>query len=451
MTETVAVPLWLLVLVLAFAGVTFASHFLMPSFRWVLRRRMEHLVASLNRRLQRPIEPFKLLSRHDRIVRLLYDPKVLQAVADHAADQGVPGEVALEEARTYAREIVPGFSALFYFGFATRAARWLSAVFYRVRVGKIAEELAGLDNSASVVFVINHRSNMDYVLVTWLVSGRTALSYAVGEWARVWPLSRLIRAMGAYFIRRNSRNPLYRKVLARYVQMAAEEGAVQAIFPEGGLSLDGRVGAAKLGLLSYFWAGWTRDGNDIVFVPVGLSYDRVLEDELLVQAGRTGNRKFRPRLFLVAVEALRIAVKRVGGRKHLFGSAAASFGRPVSLRAWREADGTLEGLAEHLMGEIETVVPVLPVPFAAAVVLSGEKAADLADRLKSLGAVLKFSPGGADAAFQEGEAALRQRRLIDQHGQPVPGKIEVLEFYAASIRQLLGRCTVAELSAMPQT
>ena len=191
MTETVAVPLWLLVLVLAFAGVTFASHFLLPSVRWVLRRRMEHLVASLNRRLQRPIEPFKLLSRHDRIVRLLYDPKVLQAVADHAADQGVPGEVALEEARTYAREIVPGFSALFYFGFATRAARWLSAVFYRVRVGKIAEELAGLDNSASVVFVINHRSNMDYVLVTWLVSGRTALSYAVGEWARVWLLRRM--------------------------------------------------------------------------------------------------------------------------------------------------------------------------------------------------------------------------------------------------------------------
>ena len=42
--------------------------------------------------------------------------------------------------------------------------------------------------------------------------------------------------MGGYFIRRGSRNALYRRVLARYVQMATEEGTTQAMFPEGGLS-----------------------------------------------------------------------------------------------------------------------------------------------------------------------------------------------------------------------
>lgn len=47
-----------------------------------------------------------------------------------------------------------------------------------------------------MVFVINHRSNMDYILVTYLVAERSALSYAVGEWARVWPLKQLVRAMG---------------------------------------------------------------------------------------------------------------------------------------------------------------------------------------------------------------------------------------------------------------
>ena len=74
-------------------------------------------------------------------------------------------------------------------------------------------------------------------------------------------------------------------MLARYVQMATGDGTTQAIFPEGGLSLDGRVGPAKLGLLGYIVAGVSRPGGrDVVFVPVGLAYDRVLEDRVLVEA-----------------------------------------------------------------------------------------------------------------------------------------------------------------------
>ncbi len=49
--------------------------------------------------------------------------------------------------------------------------------------------LAQVDPDATVVFVMNHRSNMDYgALVTYLAADRSALSYAVREWARVWPL-----------------------------------------------------------------------------------------------------------------------------------------------------------------------------------------------------------------------------------------------------------------------
>ncbi|MFM9587499.1 1-acyl-sn-glycerol-3-phosphate acyltransferase, partial [Streptomyces caniscabiei] len=76
----------------------------------------------------------------------------------------------------------------------------------------------------------------------------SALSYAVGEWAQVFGLRELIRTMGAYFIRRNSNDQLYRKVLARYVDMATKAGVVQAVFPEGGLSRDGLLKPAKLGL-----------------------------------------------------------------------------------------------------------------------------------------------------------------------------------------------------------
>ncbi|MFM2357044.1 MAG: hypothetical protein RLZZ528_2780, partial [Pseudomonadota bacterium] len=256
MTGTVAVPLWLLILIVVLAAISFLSHFLFPSVRWYFRRRMERVVGELNKRLDRPIQPFKLMERNDMIVRLVHDPKVAEAVVAEAAETGEPESVVQQRARTYAREIVPSFSASLYFGVATRLARWLARLIYRVRIGEFdAVAIEAIDRNATVVFVMNHRSNMDYVLVTYLAAGRTALSYAVGEWARVWPLSGLIRSMGAYFIRRKSNNPLYRRVLMRYVQMATEAGVTQAIFPEGGLSLDGRVGAAKLGLLSYIVTG----------------------------------------------------------------------------------------------------------------------------------------------------------------------------------------------------
>src|SRR5262249_50231911 len=91
----------------------------------------------------------------------------------------------------------------------------------------------------------------------------------------------LIRAMGGYFVRRDSSNPLYRKVLARYVHMATASGVAQALFPEGGLTRDGALRAPKLGVLSYMVSGFDPQGpRDVVFVPVGLNYDRVLEDRV---------------------------------------------------------------------------------------------------------------------------------------------------------------------------
>ncbi|MFP4274643.1 MAG: glycerol-3-phosphate acyltransferase, partial [Paracoccaceae bacterium] len=60
MSQTVSLPLWLFLLILLFAAVTFASHFLLPSVRWFFRRRLERAVRRLNQRLTRPIQPFKL-------------------------------------------------------------------------------------------------------------------------------------------------------------------------------------------------------------------------------------------------------------------------------------------------------------------------------------------------------------------------------------------------------
>jgi glycerol-3-phosphate O-acyltransferase len=445
MFGSVAVPVWLLVLILGFAGVSFATHFLFPSVRWFFRHRAEKALARLNARLDRKVDLFKLARRSDMVARLAYDPKVVEAAMAHAAETGVPGEVAFEEARRYAREIVPGFSATLYFGFATRAAKWLSRFLFRVRVGKVDKELGHLDPKATVIFVMNHRSNVDYVLITWLVADRAAISYAVGEWARIWPLSAMIRAMGAYFIRRGSRNALYRKVLARYVQMATEEGTTQAMFPEGGLSLDGRVGPAKMGLLSYIVEGFDPGGRDVVFVPVGLAYDRVLEDRVLIEAAAHETRRFRNRPLRVAGHALRYWWARQRGRTKGFGTAAAGVGAPVSLRGHLAAGGTVEGLGARLMAAIAAVVPVLPVPLVALALGEGAASREelaarvtvLIARLEAAGAVLKLPPQGIDAVLAEGLGPLIRRGIVTEALQPVATEKALLAFYAAPVDQRL--------------
>jgi glycerol-3-phosphate O-acyltransferase len=452
MTGTVELPLWLFVLIVLFATVTFASHFLFPSVRWFFRRRLERAVARLNRRLARPIQPFKLARRYDMIQRLIYDPEVGRAILDHARAEGIPENVAFEQARRYAREIVPSFSAIAYFGFAVRVTRFISNTLYRVRLGHYDEAaLRGIDPGATVVFVINHRSNMDYVLVTYLAAAQSALSYAVGEWARVWPLSRLIRAMGAYFIRRKSRNDLYRRVLAAYVRLATGAGVTQAMFPEGGLSLDGALAEPRMGLLKYMIEGHALEARDVVFVPVALNYDQVLEDRILTSAARAQERRFRASFGVIAARILRQLWLWATGRYHRFGYAAVSFGSPLSLRDFTaRADGQgaqAEALAGELMQRIGEIVPVLPVPMAAWLLLQRGPLSETALR-REMAALTAAMPlahihmprQDLDYAVTVGLRQLSGRGLIcerDGRWQPAPQQHDVLAFYANSIRHLM--------------
>ncbi|OIQ31187.1 MAG: glycerol-3-phosphate acyltransferase [Alphaproteobacteria bacterium MedPE-SWcel] len=450
MTQTVELPLWLFVLILLFAVVTLASHFLFPSVRWFFRRRLERAVARLNERLERPIEPFRLARRYDMIQRLIYDPQVAQAVSDHAASRGIPENVAFEEARRFAREIVPSFSAFTYFSFAIRAARLLSNAIYRVRLGSYDEGLLQvIDRDATVVFVMNHRSNMDYVLVTYLVAKRSALSYAVGEWARVWPLSRLIRAMGAYFIRRRSQTDLYRNVLAAYVRLATLGGVTQAIFPEGGLSLTGALSSPKHGLLKYIIDGNAGSGKDVVFVPVALNYDRVLEDKILTKAARAGERRFRARIGVVMWRMLRQLWLWATGRYHRFGAAAVTFGRPLSLSELPAEEGRdhARSLSAELMYRIGEVVPVLPVPLVSYLLVTRGAMSEAALRqavtettARMPLASIHMPSHSHDFAVQSALQQLRRRHMLRISGgviTPEIGQMDLLRFYANSIAHLV--------------
>lgn len=460
MFETVAVPVWAMVLIGLFAAISILERVIGPSIRWFLRKRAERVVAELNKRLDRPIQPFKLARRFDMIQRLIHDGEVALAIVEHAKSEGVPEQVAREKAERYAREIVPRFSASAYFGFGTRASKWVSDTLFDVRVSDEDEaRLHAIDPDATVVFVINHRSNMDYLLVTWLAARSSALSYAVGEWARIWPLSALIRTMGAYFIRRKALTPLYRKVLARYVSLATDGGVTQAVFPEGGLSLDGRLAPLKLGLLSYIVQGHDPNVRDVVFVPVALNYDRILEDRVLVAADEAGTRRFRTSVPNAVKFGIRQIMHRLRGRLHRFGHAAVAYGKPVSLNAFAAAhpENTTEHLGETLREGLSAAMPVLAVPLIALTLENAERPLSETDltnhietriaQLKSAGARVEMPKDDVMGALQHALNMLRLRRMIteDRDGIRITeGRERMMAFYANSIRHLVGD---AELSA----
>ena len=440
---------------------------LIPSVRFLLRRRVNRVLEELNTRLKIRIQPFKLTKREVLIDRLLYDPQVQHAAEAHARENDMPRAVAIERVRDYAEEIVPAFNAYIYFRVGYWIARTVARALYRVRLGYSDEEgLAAIEPQSTVVFLINHRSNMDYILVSYLAAEKAALSYAVGEWARIWPLQTLIRAMGAYFVRRNSRDPLYRKVLERYVAMATAAGVTQAVFPEGGLSRDGKLRAPRLGILDYMLRSFDpAGGRDIAFIPVGINYDRTFEDRsLLVERDEGGGRSAGAGALANTVRFVaRNLWLRARNRWHRFGYACVNFGSPVSLADYARRRGVdfrsltkeersrrLEELAGELMAAVARVIPVVPVSLVATLfVREPEKSwselelkarvLESIEELERRGAHVYVPRGDQDYAITVGLRMLTLRHLVEETEglyRAVPAELPLLRYYASSIEHL---------------
>jgi glycerol-3-phosphate O-acyltransferase len=313
---------------------------------------------------------------------------------------------------------------------------------------------------------MNHRSNMDYILAGYLAADQAALSYAVGEWARVWPLAALIRSMGAYFVRRNSKDELYRRVLERYIAMATQAGVPQAVFPEGGLTRDGLMREPRLGVVDYMLRGFWLDGErDLVFVPLGLNYDRVLEDRTLLLSIDPDARK--PGRFWTAWNTLGFAANNLRlmlkSSWRRFGYACVNFGAPVSMRQYcavrgldfqklsgEERKRAIGDLGRHLMAAVGRIVPVVPVPLIASVFLDKNKPVSelelkseverLIERLEAAGAHVYIPRKDLDYAVAVGLRMLTLRRLVEEKDGLYavrPVELPLIRYYANSIAHLL--------------
>jgi len=466
--STITLPLWLVMLAGALALIGLLDRLLVPSVRWLIRNRANKVLDEVGSRLRIEIRPFQQTRRQVLIDRLLYDEKVQQAAAAVAQEQNMPREVVMARIAVYAREIVPAFNAYFYFRVGYWLGRKIARLLYRVRVGYTdTEGLARVAPNATVVFVMNHRSNMDYILAAYLVADQAALSYAVGEWARIWPLQQLIRSMGAYFVRRNSRDELYRKVLERYIVMATEGGVTQAVYPEGGLTRDGKMRAPKLGALDYMVRGFNPEGErDLVFVPLGVNYDRTLEDRTLLLAlnenpKNTGaSRAAWNTLAFCASQAMLM----IRSEWHRFGYACVNFGTPVSMRDFvreraidfrklskEERYARIAELGDLLMRKVGTLIPVLPVPLVALVFERnpGRALSELElkseveilfERLETVGAHIYIPRRDRDYAITAGLRMMLLRHMVEERDglyAADPAEAVLLRYYANSIAHLI--------------
>jgi glycerol-3-phosphate O-acyltransferase len=465
-----------------------------------VRRRMHQAAVRFVREHRIKLESARFIDRVWVREALAQDAQIQEAIVAAAKETGTPQILLRDKVDEYVNEIAPFFSLSAYYRFGASVGRRVVDFCFEVVMDPAAfkRQAAKAPEGAVRVYVINHRANMDPLILAYSLLRHVPMSYAVGEWALVWPLDWLFRAFGSYFVRRGEPDPLYHKVLERFIQIIAAKGAVTGFFPEGGLSRDGALRKPRIGLLDYLVKLRIENPDrDIVFMPVGLNYDRVLEDRILTRErnGPVPKPTASERAFnllgllfwiplLIGANMVKVATK--SHRK--FGYAAICFGEPLLLSDWEGGPELhslpdeprrvkMAELADELLNRrIAPVIPVLPVPVLC-MALQAEGSRDeatltrkvmavLAD-LRAMGAPIRFGRAfarfgdapdeaipGADEeirAHEEAEqvyglasfALVRRRVLRRVHTprgkgvEPKEGMEHIVAYYANSIRHHL--------------
>lgn len=441
--------------------------------RWQVLRRLRERLSKRARAFAEQhsvrVDLFKFGGKQLVREELLNDRPVVHAMRA-AVDAGERPTDVRARVEEYIDEIVPAFSLAAYFEIGMRLS---SAAIHAVYRPVIVRPPPQLPPDATAVFLINHRSNFDYVVVGWALARQVAISYAVGEWARVFPLDALFKAFGGFFVRRGFRDPLYHTVLRRYLQLITRRGVTQGIFPEGGLTRDGALLPPKVGLLDALLQ--LAEGCELYFVPVGINYDRVLEDEALLaelrgrQRPPTRAEKIRGALRLfwlipwrAAVNAVRVAT----GRLQRNGYVAVAFGEPVRFADLPQARGIAalgdeqrraraKEVAALLMERIARVVPATPVSLVARAALDlscQASESDLARRVRELRISLEQRgvPTAMGCEFDEQRAAreglredlARTRELLRLEDDLLAGE-EAEEIVRLGLQRLVQRGALA--------
>lgn len=249
--------------------------------------------------------------------------------------------------------------------------------------------MQGIAPGHEVIYVPCHRSHIDYLLLSYLLfrNGLTPPHVAAGINLNMPVVGNLLRRGGAFFMRRTFKgNPLYTAVFNEYLHTLYTKGFPVEYFVEGGRSRTGRMLQPRTGMLAITLRSFLRSSRTpIVFVPVYIGYERVLEGRTYLGELRGASKK---------KESVLDIFKVFGALKQRFGQVYVNFGEPIRLAGfldqqqpgWREQDhgpqyrpewlnATTARLGETVARHLNEAAAINPVNLVALALLSTSRLA----------------------------------------------------------------------------
>lgn len=276
--------------------------------------------------------------RRHLVKGLLHAPLVRQAITEEASSAGISLEKAEKQALRYGNEIASDYTYT-AIRFLEVVLSWFwNKIYDGIKVGHI-DPVQAIAPGHEVIYVPCHRSHIDYLLLSYVLfrNGLTPPHIAAGINLNMPVIGGLLRRGGAFFMRRTFKgNPLYAAVFNEYLHTLFTKGFPVEYFVEGGRSRTGRMLHPKPGMLAITLRSYLRSARTpIVFVPVYIGYERVLEGRTYLGELRGASKK---------KESIFDIFKVIGALKQRFGQVAVNFGEPIRLSAflddaqpgWRE-------------------------------------------------------------------------------------------------------------------
>ncbi len=290
----------------------------------VIRRNLLHQITRHRQSITGPV----LKSNEELKECILTNDRFRPFMDQYSRKRNLPLQKVHKQADSYLDEIAARYSPLLV-KIAHYIVNWiLNSMFDGVSYD--VEELNRVKHMARrgpVILVPCHRSHIDYLVLPYIMYSHNlpAPHVAAGKNLFFWPVAPILRAGGAFSIRRTFRGAmLYAKVFGEYIHKLLEEGFNIEIFIEGGRSRDGKMIMPKLGFLSILLNAFKGGAcEDMIFAPVYIGYDRVLEESAYMH--EVGGGKKEPESLKQIIQARRFLKKRYG-RIYL------KFHEPLSIR-----------------------------------------------------------------------------------------------------------------------
>jgi glycerol-3-phosphate O-acyltransferase len=165
----------------------------------------------------------------------------------------------------------------------------------KIQITGQTAQLRELARKGTVVMVPTHFSNLDSILIGWIISVLGMPPFIYGAGLNLFNISifaYFMNALGAYKVDRRKKNMMYLETLKTYSKEAIQFGCHSLFFPGGTRSRSGIIESKlKLGLLSTaieaqranFQNGNSEVSGKIFIVPVTINYHFVLEAPGLIQ------------------------------------------------------------------------------------------------------------------------------------------------------------------------